>query len=213
MAANPLWRQPLRAWRRLFTEFITTPAAGGPLGAMIFFDFRVVHGDPSLGEQLRDHVVAELSGQRVFLNFVANQVVSQRPPVGFFGAFVVEKSGEHKDLLNLKARGINPLVDLVRFFALERGARSTGTLERIAELREQHTLVGEWAEELAAAFEFIRLLRIHSHYRQLSEGAPLDSFIDPERLTALERRTLKEAFHLISRLQDQVLERYKAAIL
>jgi signal-transduction protein with cAMP-binding, CBS, and nucleotidyltransferase domain len=32
-------------------------------------------------------------------------------------------------------------------------------------------------------------------------------------LTNLEKRTIKDAFHLVSRVQDQVLERYKAAIL
>jgi CBS domain-containing protein len=139
--------------------------------------------------------------------------VTNRPPIGFFGSFVVEKSGEHKDQLNLKARGINPLVDMVRFFALEKGTRATGTRERIEALRETHFIVREDAEELLQALDFLLLLRAHSQFRQAGDGAPIDNFITPSRLTNLEKRITKEAFQLISRVQDQVLERYKAAIL
>jgi CBS domain-containing protein len=213
MAANPLWRQPLRTWRKYFTDWIQNPTAEGPLQSAVFFDFRVVHGDALLGERLRDHVVAQLADQRTFLNYVVNQIVTNRPPIGFFGNFVVDKSGEHKDQLNLKARGINPLVDMVRFFALEKGIRTTGTLERIEALRETHTIVREFAEELEQALDFLLLLRVHGQFRQLSDGAPLDNFITPSKLSNLEKRTIKESFHLISRVQDQVLERYKAAVL
>jgi CBS domain-containing protein len=142
-----------------------------------------------------------------------NQAVTNRPPIGFFGSFVVEKSGEHKDQLNLKARGINPLVDMVRFFALEKGCRATGTLERLEALRETHTIVREYAEELAQALDFLLLLRVHSQFRQASDGVAVDNFITPSRLTNLEKRTIKDAFHLIARVQDQVLERYKASVL
>jgi CBS domain-containing protein len=213
MAANPTWCQPLRVWRRSFSDWILSPAGGGPMQTAVFFDFRVVHGDALLGERLRDHVVSQVADQRPFLAYVVNQIVTNRPPIGFFGSFVVEKSGEHKDQLNLKARGINPLVDMVRFFALEKGCRATGTLERLEALRETHTLVREYAEELAQALDFLLLLRVHSQFRQASDGLELDNFITPSRLTNLEKRTIKDSFQLIARVQDQVLERYKAAIL
>jgi CBS domain-containing protein len=213
MAVNPLWRQPLRVWRKYFTDWIQSPTGKSPLQTAIFFDFRVVHGDALLGDRLRDHVVAQLADQRVFLNWVANQIATNRPPIGFFGSFVVEKSGEHKDQLNLKARGINPLVDLVRFFALEKGTRESGTLERLEALRETHTLVREHADELAQALDFLLLLRLHNQYRQAGAGAAIDNFITPGRLTNLEKRTIKEAFQLISKIQDEVLQRYKTAIL
>jgi len=46
--------------------------------------------------------------------------VKNRPPLGFFKTFVVEKSGEHKDKLNLKIKGIAPIIDIVRLFSLEK---------------------------------------------------------------------------------------------
>jgi CBS domain-containing protein len=213
MVSNPVWRRPLQAWRRHFSDWIQDPAGASPIRTSAFFDFRVVHGDELLGERLRDHVVAQIEDQPQFLNYVVNQIVTNRPPIGFFGSFVVEKSGEHKDQLNLKARGINPLVDLVRFFALEKGIRATSTVERLDALRETHTVVREHADELQQALDFLLLLRVHNQYRQMSDGVALDNFITPSRLTNLEKRTIKEAFQLISRVQDLVLERYKTAVL
>jgi CBS domain-containing protein len=213
MVANPLWRQPLHVWRKYFSAWIQSPAGSGPIQTAVFFDFRVVYGDPLLGDRLRDHVVAQIENHPHFLTYLASQVVSKRPPVGFFGSFVVEKSGEHKDQLNLKARGINPLVDLVRFFALEKGIRASSTLERIDALRESHPVVREFADELKQALDFLLLLRVHSQYHQMSDGGEVNNFITPSRLTNLERRTIKDAFHLISRVQDLLLERSKAAIL
>ena len=87
--------------------------------------------------------------------------IKNTPPIGFFKSFVVEKGGEHKDELNLKVKGLAPLVDIVRLFALEKGVRETSTLERIETLRSMHTIVEEYADDFEYAFEFIMLLRIH----------------------------------------------------
>jgi CBS domain-containing protein len=213
MASNPVWRQPLPVWKKYFSDWLVDPAGKSPLKSMIFFDFRVVHGDLLLGERLRDHVFAQLAGQRSFFNYVANQLVRNRPPIGFFGSLLVEKTGEHKDQFNLKARGINPLVDTVRFFALENGCRETATLARIEALRGTHSIVKDYADDLARAFDFLALLRVHRQYEQSVAGCGIDNFINPDQLTNLEKRSVKEAFNLISRLQDQIVERYRAAIL
>src|SRR5208283_2676973 len=141
-----------------------------------------------------------------------NMAVNNRPPLGFFKSFVVEKSGEHKDELNIKTKGLVPLVDIVRLCALERGIKETSTLDRIEALRERHTIIREYADEIEQAFEFIALLRIHHQAALLEEGKAIDSFINPNRLSNLEKKSIKDAFHLIVRLQDSTIERYKALI-
>jgi CBS domain-containing protein len=212
MASNPLWRQPLAAWKRRFTEWVTNPTAEAVLRSFIFFDFRHLAGAAEPVERLRDHLVATVDREPAFLGFMANQLVKNRPPIGFFQRFVVEKGGEHKAELNLKLKGIAPIVDLARFFAMEKGVRETGTLERIHALRERHTIVAEYADEIEHAFEFIMLLRIHHQYGQIARGAEPDNFVNPNTLSNLERRTVKEAFLLIARIQDLVIERYRASI-
>jgi CBS domain-containing protein len=212
MAANPQWCQPLKTWKKYFSTWIATPTPDAVLNSVTFFDFRSMSGDMTLAEQLRDYLNSQLKDQKVFLGYLANMAIKNTPPIGFFKSFVVEKGGEHKDELNLKVKGIAPLVDVVRLFALEKGIRETSTLERIETLRSRHTIVEEYADDLEQAFEFITLLRIHHQYAQINAGEEPDNFINPNKLSNLEKRSIKEAFQLISTVQDMIIERYKSLI-
>ncbi|HEY6011819.1 MAG TPA: DUF294 nucleotidyltransferase-like domain-containing protein, partial [Nitrospirota bacterium] len=212
MASNPQWCQPLKVWKRYFSDWVSTPTPDAVLNSVAFFDFRPMSGETRIADELRDHLNAILKGQKVFLGYLANMAIRNTPPVGFFKSFVVEKGGAHKDELNLKIKGIAPIVDMVRLFALEKGIRETSTLERIETLRTKHTIVEEFADEFEQAFEFIMLLRIHNQYAQISGGVVPDNFINPNRLSNLEKRSIKEAFQLITKAQDLIIERYKSLI-
>ena len=212
MANNPLWCQSLRVWKRYFSSWINEPVPDAVLKALIFFDFRPLHGKFSLADALKDSFLSGLPDQGIFLGHMANIIIKNTPPIGFLKSFVVEKSGEHKDELNLKIKGIAPLVDVVRFFALERGVKETSTLGRIYALKERHPIVKEDADGIQHALEFIMLLRIQHQYEQIKAGKKPDNFINPHNLSNLEKKTIREAFHLISKMQGLIFERYKAFI-
>jgi len=212
MASNPQWCQPLKVWKKYFSTWISTPTSEAVLNSVAFFDFRPMYGETSLADTLRDHLNALLKDQKVFLGYLANMAIKNQPPVGFFKSFVVEKGGAHKDQLNLKIKGLAPLVDILRLFALEKGIRETSTMERIDTLRSMHSIVGEYADDFEQAFEFISLLRIHHQYEQISNGVAPDNFINPNQLSNLEKRSIKGAFQLITKIQDLIIELYKALI-
>ncbi len=212
MATNPMWRQPLHVWKKYFTNWISTPTSEAILNSVTFFDFRAVYGETKLLEWLKDFVMNMVKDNKVFLGYIANMAIKNMPPIGFLKTFVVEKSGEHKDKLNLKVKGLAPLVDIVRLFALEKGIHETSTIERILTLKDKHTIIKEYADELLHAFEFILLLRIQNQFEQLKKGEDINNFINPNALSNLEKRIAKETFHLISKVQDLIIERYKAMI-
>jgi len=212
MASNPQWCQPLKTWKKYFSSWISEPVAESVLKSLILFDFRGLYGDINLADDLRNYLGTLLEGNKVFLGYMANAIIKNRPPIGFLKSFVVEKTGEHKDELNLKVKGIAPIVDIVRLFSLEKNIKETSTVERINILKDKHTIVKDYADELLHAFEFMMLLRIHHQFEQIESGSNPDNFINPNRLSNLEKRTLKEAFNLISKLQDTLIERYKALI-
>jgi CBS domain-containing protein len=212
MATNPMWRQPLHVWRKYFTNWISTPTSEAILNSVTFFDFRAVHGETRLLDWLKDFTLTMAKDQKIFLGYLANMAIKNMPPIGFLKTFVVEKSGEHKDKLNLKVKGLAPLVDIMRLFALEKGIRETSTIERINVLKERHTIVKQYADELLHAFEFIMLLRIQHQFDQMKEGKDIDNFINPNKLSNLEKKIAKETFQLISKIQDMIIERYKAMI-
>jgi CBS domain-containing protein len=213
MASNPKWCQPLKVWKKYFSQWIFTPKGESINLSNIFFDFRGIYGDFSLEESLRDYLLNIVKDQRVFLGYLANLAVRNKPPLGFFKTFVVEKSGEHKDKLNLKIKGIAPIVDIIRLFSLEKGIRETSTLERIEALKNKHGVVRDYADEIIYAFEFLMLLRMKHQYYQVIQGIMPDNFINPEKLSNLEKKLLKDTFQLISKLQDILIERYKLMII
>jgi len=212
MAANPDWCRPLRDWKRTFSSWVANPDAQAVLRSLILFDFRALHGADDLAGHLRAHLAVAIERAPAFLGFLANQIVKNPPPLGFLHHFVVEKEGEHKNQLNLKLKAIAPIVDLARLFALEKGSPETGTLERLRALRKQNTIVGRYGEELEQAFEFLMLLRIRHQLAQSTAGLGPDNFVDPDELSALERKTAREAFRLVTKVQGLVIERYRASI-
>jgi len=208
MASNPKWRQPLSVWKKLFSTWIGHPTPEAILRSLIFFDFRHLHGDEALAVDLRSHLMKNLKGQNLFLALMAGATARNRPPLGFFKTFLVEKDGEHKNELNLKLRGIGPLVDIVRLLSLESGVAETSTLERIEAMRGKNASIDSMGDELVQAFEFISLLRIHHQVEQIEQGQAPDNFINPSRLSNLEKSTLKESFQVISTLQDGIIDHY-----
>ena len=69
----------------------------------------------------------------------------------------------------------------------------TSTLARLLELKDRHdTVVGACARELEQAFEFLMSLRLRHQFRQIEKGTGPDNFIDPDELSTLDKRLLKE---------------------
>jgi CBS domain-containing protein len=212
MASNARWCQSLDVWKEYFSKWINNPTPDALLMSLIFFDFRPIHGNLKLAEDLRSYLGQHLKNQNIFFARMAGVITKNRPPLGFFRSFIVEKSGEHKDTLNLKLRGIGPIVDLARLFALERGVHETSTLERIKALKDKHPVISELGAELEQAFEFITLLRVHHQIEQIEESIPPDNFINPDKLSNLEKKSLKESFQLILKVQDAIVEIYRAGM-
>ncbi len=212
MASNPQWCQPLKVWKKYFSNWVYTPTPDAVLKSLIFFDLRPLYGDAGLSDTLKESLRSMLDGQMIFLGYMANTIIKNTPPVGFFKSFIVEKSGEHQDELNLKVKGIAPFVDIARLFSLEKGIKETSTIDRINALKDKHTIMKEYAEELEHAFEFIMLLRIQNQFEQIEAGREPDNFINPRNLSSLEKKTMKDSFRLISKMQDIIIERYKPLI-
>lgn len=210
MASNPLWRKPLSAWKDAFRNWIHTPTPEAVLRSLIFFDFRPVHGDVLLAENLRASLGHALKGRELFLAHMAAIALQNRPPLGPFGRLRLEKRGPHRDTLNIKFHGLAPIVDAVRLAALEARLSSTSTLDRLRELQGTGSVLAPHAHALEQAFEFLMGLRLQHQYRLRQGGGEPDNHIAPALLGALEVSTLRGSFRLIRNAQSSVHGRFKA---
>ncbi len=210
MASNPQWCQPLSVWRQYFDRWITTPEPQDVLHATIFFDFRPGWGQMELGTRLRDHLMRQVKGQEVFFRFLAKDThAAQLPLTSIFRNFAVEREGPHKDKLDLKSRGLVPFVDFARLMSLRHGVRETNTLERLQMLADGGHLSPDLHLKASQAYEFQMQLRLVHQQMMHEEGLEPDNYINPQRLSELERRTLKEALAVISEIKAYLREAFR----
>ena len=208
MASNPKWCQPLSVWKKYFSKWIQNPTPEAILRSLIFFDFRPVHGDLLLAERLRAFLAHEVKDRSLFFAHMAGVAVMNRPPLDLFRRFACEKSGDHKGKFNIKLKGLSPIIDVARLFALEKKVYHTSTIERLTALRESSSLGGSLPGELEQAFEFLMSLRLKHQYEQIQAGKEPDNFIDPHGMGTLDKTLLKEAFKLITSVQDTTMRSY-----
>ena len=209
MASNPRWRGSLDTWKGRVRSWIETPEPERVLASSVFFDFRGVFGHKDLAENLRQHVTAACAGQDLFLRHLAADCLNARPPLTFFKNFMVEKNGEHRNTLDIKARGLLPFMDFARVMALNYGVRETSTLGRLDQLHQAGHLSRDLYHEAREAFEFLLHARLMHQLEQMEQGEQPDNRLDPGTLSTLEKRTLREAFGVIGSLHGVLREVFR----
>jgi CBS domain-containing protein len=210
MAINPKWCQPYRVWTEYFRHWLVDfdYPAEEILQTFIFFDFRPIYGQFDYAAGIQECIRDGLNTRRSFLRDMAETAVLHQPPLGFFKKLVVEKSGEHKNKLNLKLNGLTPLVDAIRTLALDQEIFETNTLDRLEGLVERGILPQGEADDLRDAFNVIMLVRVRHHVDVISRGGEPDNYVNPDELSIIQRTMLKEAFKAIDRLQSLLEMRY-----
>ncbi len=208
MISNPFWRRSAKEWRSAVKDWIEKPKEENILNVAIFFDFRNVFGDQSLTEDLWSFILQTLRENPGFLPFLAVDAVRFKPPIGFFGDFVVEKTGEHKGEIEIKKGGIFPITQGIRALALEMGIEKRNTFERIEELKRLGVFSEEYAKDLKEAYRFLLSLRFKFQAQKIKEGKEPDNYINPNRLSRAEKNTLKDVFKIIKEFQEFLYERY-----
>ena len=209
MASNPELCLSQREWESRFDRFICSATPENLLSSSIYFDFRVIWGEPTQAEKLFDGVLHKVSTNTLFQRMLAQNALVLRPPIGRFRDFVVARSGSEKDTLDLKRQGLMPFVDGARLLALSHGIAECNTLERFSLLKAQGVIEAKDADAYEEAYHFIQLIRMQQHQRQDREGRPFSNRIDPDNLNHLDRRILRESFRQAKRLQASLALRYQ----
>ncbi len=211
MASNPKWRQPLGKWKRYFRRWITVPEEEALMHANIFFDLRCVSGSPELVEELKTSVRDLARKNELFLGLMSKNAMNFQPPLGFFRQFVLEKTGEHKNRLDLKLHGIMPIVEIARIRSLAAGELRITTRNRLKAAAEAGEISEDSAASLTDALDFLEHLRLEHQGRQLRAGESPDNFIAPSHLSPLVRQNLKSAFSQVRTSQAALLNRFHLA--
>ena len=203
MARNPRWCLAAAEWRMRFGEWIRNPHPEALLNANIFFDFRPLWGEAALAGDLRAWLSAVTHDDQRFLRMMAQNALESRPPLGFFGDVQTSGEGAEAGTIDLKAQGTRIFTDAGRIFALATGADVQNTAARLRHAGAVRRVPAEETEAVVEAFYFLVLLRLRREHLDSPDG-PRRPRIDPRTLNELDRRILKEALRLATKVQQRL---------
>jgi CBS domain-containing protein len=212
MAGNPEWCLTLAEWKDRFTHWLLKPEPMALLNASIFFDFRAIHGETSLADDMHKHLFGMSKASTAFQRMLAFNALCAAPPLGMFRDFVTESVNGGEPYIDLKKFGARLFVDAARVFALAHSIDTANTVQRLRRAAAATASNQVDNEALVEAFNFIQLLRLRHQYQEIGQGRPGDNRFPPARLNQLDRRILKEAFRQAKRLQQRLNLTYQLSL-
>ena len=104
---------------------------------------------------------------------------------------------------NLK-EAMTPLVSFARLYALRGGLSEVNTFDRLEALRDRGLLGADTFAETFAAYEHLLALRLRHQTATRAAGEPASNHLRIERLTEIDRATLKQVLAQVAILQKKV---------
>jgi CBS domain-containing protein len=202
LARNAPWRMGESAWVTVFRDCLREPDNSHLIRATVSFDFRQTNGGLDIVAPLLA-VIREAPEHPQFVSLLGRTATEPRPPLRFTGSFALAEDGR----IDIKRRGVTPVVNIARFHAVGHAITISPTVDRLAAAAESGAIEAELAEGLREAFAIITQIRLQHHAVQIEAGASvgaIDNLIDPEQLPPISRRELREAFRTVADAQRRL---------
>lgn len=211
MAMNPKWRMTQDTWIHTFRQWITAPEPDALLHAQTFFDFRSLYSSAG-GEELAESVhlaAVEMARDAGRMHaHLATLAARREPPLGFFRGFVLDRSGEYANTLDVKKGGTAAVVQMARLYSLASGVTAVGTRQRLQQAAGQGAVSQKGAQDLIDAFDFLNTIAFRYQSAQLKRGEEASYHIDPQRLSKMDREHLRDAFQIIKGMQNALATKF-----
>ena len=189
-------------WRRSIGHWQQNPGDQKVLIATsILLDGRTVYGPAALDPRA---VLLERASRAKLLPSMLRLALALKLPTGFRGNIVVESSGERRGTFDIKHGGLLPVVGIARFGALKAGVNVTATIERLRAASELGAIEPAHARTLEEAYDLFTALRLEHQIQQLERGNEPNDYVDPNELSELTRRYLRDAFREVAAVQKSL---------
>jgi CBS domain-containing protein len=205
MAGNPKWTLSIGEWRHKFEQWIDAGSPDALLHGSIFFDLRPLHGDMSLARELRSWLLQHAPRNPRFLHQMAENAVKNRPPLGTFRRFSVDKD----DMINLKLNGATLFVDAARIFSLAHGIDEVNTERRLKAAIPALRVPPREAEAWITAYHHIQGMRLRRQAECLQQGLAPENRVAPRSLNDFDQRTLACALEQARAVQARLAADYR----
>jgi len=208
MAKNPYYLKTLEEYKKDIYSMVMSPSEKSFLNIPILMDIKFVAGDETLVDEIKAYLFKKLQANPQILARMAGGSLSFETPLGLLGGFVLDKK-EHSGEMDIKKGAIFPIVNSIRVLAYEKSIGTANTFERIKELNNIGFIDRVFAEELIEAYNFLLEIRLKERLYKANMGQAEDNYINPKRLTKLERDLLKDVLKIVDKLKKFVFSHFK----
>lgn len=206
LASNIKWCKSLSDFTAIYTNCIKSPGENMSDFSGIFFDFEYIYGETKIKDSLEIAIYQSLANNKIFFDYVGNQLLKSPPPLTFFKKFAVEETGIHKDLFNLKQKGLQFYIDAARIFALSHNLKGVNnTFLRFKQMAITDPKNAEKYLDFAENYIKLQEFRTKEGILNDNDGA----FIDTNKLSKIDKEELKKAVADIDNIIDLIKDKYK----
>jgi signal-transduction protein with cAMP-binding, CBS, and nucleotidyltransferase domain len=138
----------------------------------------------------------------VFQKLMTELARNWRSPLGLLGGFRSDKG----DRTDLKLGALMPIFTGARVLSIRHHIPAVGTAERLRGAAATGAFRPETAEDIVGAHQVILKTILAQQFRDAGAGIPLSNYVETGKLSAPEKRRLREAVKAIDALMDAVSE-------
>lgn len=206
LASNIKWCKSLSDFTAIYNNCIKFPGENMSDFSGIFFDFEYIYGETKIKDSLEIAIHQNLANNKIFFDYIGNQLLKSPPPLTFFKKFALEESGIHKDLFNLKEKGLQFYIDAARIFALSHNLKGVNnTFLRFKQMAMTDPKNAEKYLDFAENYIKLQECRAKEGILNDNDGA----FIDTTKLAKIDKEELKKSLSEIDQIIDLIKDKYK----
>ncbi len=208
MAGNPRWRGTEADFKTRLAEYAAYPDWHNIRFLLIPTDAAPITGSERSVSEIR-RFGAELVAGSPFIKWkIGDQIQSVRLAVSSLGGIRFEPAGPHKGTFAVKEGLYQPLVNVVRLFALASGVEGPSTEQRIQGLARRGVFEPNLADEVRRALAVALTVRVRHHMALQARGAPADDHVPEAELDEVLRHGVRQALRVARQVQQLAGRRF-----
>lgn len=206
LASNIKWCKSLSDFTAIYSNCIKSPGENMSDFSGIFFDFEYIFGEIKIKDSLEIAIHQNLANNKIFFDYIGNQLLKLPQPLTFFKKFAVEETGINKDQFNLKEKGLQFYIDAARVFALSYNLKGiNSTFLRFKQMAISDAKNAEKYLDFAENYIKLQEFRTKEGILNDNDGA----FIDTNKLSKIDKEELKKSLMAIDDIIDLIKDKYK----
>ncbi len=196
MASNKKWRHSATDWKTVIDGWIAASEATDLVYVDIFYDFRCVHGDMPLAQEIRHYAQACARNSPAFLMSLARLTMQAQPPLNWLGR-ISTKGG----FLEVKRNTLLNLTGGARTLALKHGVQRRATRDRLLEVQNRSDIPKETLDNIIEAHKLLLGEALQQQLIDIEHGIPPSYRIELKRLPKRRKDQLRWALKQVDSLK------------